>query len=440
MKHADVIVIGSGLAGLACAHALGKRGKRVLVLEAGGVIGGRTASWTQDGMPVESGLHKFLGIYRALPRLLREAGVDLQKMLTWVDALEIHTADGRRGYFGAAPYRHPLRTIGGMLGNTHLIPWCDKLRLAAMGIRGVTQAIGDPPGLDTVSVTELAQRYGISLRVQSDILRTLTTGVLFLEPERFSAYPTFSPVVEGLKHGMTFGVGAFNGGMTDVMMRPLADAIARMGGAVQTGMRVTRLLTENGTVAGAACGREEIRAEAVVLATALHPAQELIRAAFSDHPWFAPMLRLGTLSAVTIQCETDEPVFRTDHTHFGGTRLCCFAEQSHTTFRHVPGRFSGILFPPDELLEADDDAIRAIAEDDAEKMGFRLRGRITRFRVVRHAHDFYAMQPGTEALRPVQRTPVPGFALAGDYTRQPWSASMEGAVVSGLRAAEAVLS
>jgi len=63
----EVIVVGSGLAGLSCAYRLAAAGRKVLVLEASDVLGGRTASWVQDGMPVESGLHKFLGIYRELP-------------------------------------------------------------------------------------------------------------------------------------------------------------------------------------------------------------------------------------------------------------------------------------------------------------------------------------------------------------------------------------
>jgi hypothetical protein len=40
-------------------------------VEAGDVVGGRTASWVQDGMPVESGLHRFLGFYEELPAHLR---------------------------------------------------------------------------------------------------------------------------------------------------------------------------------------------------------------------------------------------------------------------------------------------------------------------------------------------------------------------------------
>lgn len=41
--------------------------------------------------------------------------------------------------------------------------------------------------------------------------------------------------------------------------------------------------------------------------------------------------------------------------------------------------------------------------------------------------------------RPDQETLVPGLSLAGDYTRQRCVATMEGAVVSGKRAAEAVM-
>jgi 15-cis-phytoene desaturase len=77
MDHADVIVVGAGLSGLACAFELASAGRRVVVLEAQPHLGGRTASWLADGMPVESGFHRFRGIYRALPALLARAGLAL---------------------------------------------------------------------------------------------------------------------------------------------------------------------------------------------------------------------------------------------------------------------------------------------------------------------------------------------------------------------------
>jgi uncharacterized protein with NAD-binding domain and iron-sulfur cluster len=47
--------------------------------------------------------------------------------------------------------------------------------------------------------------------------------------------------------------------------------------------------------------------------------------------------------------------------------------------------------------------------------------------------------PGSGALRPGTRTRAPGLQLAGAWTDTGWPATMEGAVLSGLAAAEATL-
>jgi 15-cis-phytoene desaturase len=43
------------------------------------------------------------------------------------------------------------------------------------------------------------------------------------------------------------------------------------------------------------------------------------------------------------------------------------------------------------------------------------------------------------ACRPTQRSPISNFYLAGDYTKQKYLASMEGAIFSGKLAAEALV-
>ena len=67
-----------------------------------------------------------------------------------------------------------------------------------------------------------------------------------------------------------------------------------------------------------------------------------------------------------------------------------------------------------------------------------MRGHILAYRVVKLPADFYSLSPGNDALRPPQETPIPGLTLAGDYTRQEYLATMEGAVVSGRLAARIV--
>ena len=175
------------------------------------------------------------------------------------------------------------------------------------------------------------------------------------------------------------------------------------------------------------------------MATSLEPAQRLIRETFGAHPWFQPMLRLPSMPSVTIQMELDGPSMEIDHTTFGPhTVLASFAEQSRTTFRGLPGRISIILTPPEEFLPMTPEEIFEITCRDADRLGLRVSNHVTRYRVVKLPADFYSLSPGTDALRPPQQTPIPGLTLAGDYTRQQYLATMEGAVVSGRLAAQMV--
>jgi 15-cis-phytoene desaturase len=435
----NVIVVGAGLAGLSCAFELIKRGCAVTVLESRRVLGGRTSTWNEDGMPVESGLHKFLGIYRALPALLEEAGVKINDIIEWVDELQIHHPGGSNGRFTTAPYRHPLGTAASVFGNNALLPLGEKAKLAAFGTAGMARCVKDPIEFDTLSIAEYAAEFGISQQVIEQVLSTSTQAILFLPADRFSAYAAFAPVVESVKHGLTMRLGAFKGGMTEVMINPIARALRDRGGIIRDNSPVRQLIMENGRVVGARLEKEELRADAVAVAVPLKPAQQLLRPQFENNEWFQPMLRLPSLSAATIQFELDAPLLPSDHTNFSSTSLCCFAEQSHTTFSHIPGRLSAILYPPGDFVNLEPNEVAERAYDDADKLGLPLRKHSQRYRIINHPHDFYAMEPGTESLRPDQRTPIPGLALAGDYTRQPFIASMEGAVISGQRAAEAIL-
>jgi len=76
---------------------------------------------------------------------------------------------------------------------------------------------------------------------------------------------------------------------------------------------------------------------------------------------------------------------------------------------------------------------------DAQRIGIELEDKIRAWRLFVSPDDFYFPYPGSEALRPAQRTPVRGLTLAGDYTKQPYMATMEGAVLSGKIAADLVL-
>ena len=66
------------------------------------------------------------------------------------------------------------------------------------------------------------------------------------------------------------------------------------------------------------------------------------------------------------------------------------------------------------------------------------KAKLLKYAVVKTPRSVYAAIPGRNKFRPSQKTPIPNFTLAGDWTSQKFLGSMEGAVLAGKLAAEVV--
>lgn len=425
---------------MSAAMTLSEAGQRVLVLEKNSVIGGRTSSWHDAGMHIESGLHRFLGFYDALPRLIEKSGVQLDDIVCWENEIEIRLPDGLHATLGLAPLHKPFQTIWNVLGHHNFLSPADKLQLGKMFAAGFKLYQEAPHKLDTYTVEKFAREHGVSKEAIGRLLVPLTEGIFFVNVKNYSMYALMGLFVPYASRLHKLRVGAFKGGMTEVMMQPMAEFVRRHGGEVQCNQPVGALLTENGRVVGVRMQQGEHRAAHVILAASLAGAQEIIKKSFPDTTAFSDLLRLDTMPAVTFQIELLKPAMQLDRTTFGpGTHLASFAEQSRTTFQASPGRLSIILSPPHQFMSMETDKILDLVQKDLLSLGIDITGQVKDYRKVVLAKDFYALTPGNEKLRPNQRTSVVGLTLAGDYTKQQYLATMEGAVVSGQRAAELIL-
>ncbi|HKX53866.1 MAG TPA: FAD-dependent oxidoreductase [Nitrosospira sp.] len=442
MRKPKTIVIGSGLAGLSAALELSRNGFEVLLLEAAPYIGGRTASWNKDGMEVESGLHRVLGFYTAFPKLVKKAGLKMKDIIIWEDEIEVKIATGTgKGpsyVYGASPVFKPFKTFSSPFRN-RLLSWKETWKALKFFISGMITFITRPEKLDEFSVLDYANQFHLSEETVQRLLVPLTAGLFFIPPERYSAYVFFGPFVHALKRFYRVRIGAFRGGMTEVLAGPVVERITGLGGTVITEARVTRLLVVNNRVRGVQVNNEtEYAADYVVLATSLGPAHQIIRAS-SLQDSFPDLLSLPSMPEVNLQIESSRPLWPIDRTVFGvGASLVTFTEQSRTTFTDKAGRLSIILSPPDKIIGLKDEEIFEIFKRDAPRLGIDS-AHVTNYRVIRHPADFYLLSPNMNKLRPQPRTLIGGLFLAGDYVQQSFMATMEGAVIAGNNAAREVI-
>jgi 15-cis-phytoene desaturase len=440
MTMSEYVVIGAGLSGLSAAFYLARAGKKVRVLEEKPHLGGRTASWDYDGMMVESGLHRVPAFYREMLILMAAAGIDLDEALVWEDTTEICIPDGPSAVYTLSLPRYPMRTLGNIFGRNKLCSLTERLALGVFFGMGLMQHALRPASLDGYSVYDYAKKFGVSDRAIERILVPMTEGLFFLPPTRYSAYVLFSLLARGVKHPLRTGLGAFTGGMTKVLAEPIAQAIRQYGGTVETGCKVTGVLSESKKIRGVLMGDSVIQTSNVVLATSLEPAQELLRDTFGVADWNKDLLSLKPMPAATFQIELNRPAWPEDRVVFApGTCMTSFSEQSRTTFTEKSGRLSIILSEPEKRLQQSPTELLSEIISDAKRIGIDLEGRIENYRAVFWPSEFYYLTPGNEDLRPPQETPIKGLVLAGDYTRQAFLTTMEGAIISGKKAAQVLI-
>jgi phytoene dehydrogenase-like protein len=80
-RRTDAIVVGAGLAGLACALRLHEAGAGVRVLEASDGVGGRVRTDVVDGFRLDRGFQVLLTAYPECRRVLDYAALDLRPFL-----------------------------------------------------------------------------------------------------------------------------------------------------------------------------------------------------------------------------------------------------------------------------------------------------------------------------------------------------------------------
>jgi isorenieratene synthase len=254
-RQKTVVVVGAGLAGLACAYELSKRGFAVTLLERSPNLGGKIASWKirvgEEEFMMEHGFHGFFPQYYNLNSLVEE--LDITENFK---SLEFYSLVFRQEQYEPEIFRpshsaFPWNIVDLAIASSNRLRW--GINLAKPSHWQVFRAITGfqiPKSfhrLDSISVADWAAKgfpkglydlYFLPFAKSSlNAPDVLSTGELL---QFFHFYFFGNP--EGL---------AFNGTRNDMgtsLVQPIANKIESNGGKIITEATVSEICGKNGKI------------------------------------------------------------------------------------------------------------------------------------------------------------------------------------------------
>lgn len=443
-----VAIVGGGLAGLACAKMLVDAGVSVEVFEGLPFLGGRASTWRdEDGDWIEQGLHLYLGVYSELSALLADVGSPRERTLRFMTEVKLQAVGAREGLVAVNPLRAPLTTARRLLADHRALGPIEKLHaalVAAPAVRGLSALERDH---DAESVHTWWYRVSGNDRLLERFVRPFCRGIQFTEPEELSAFNFLTWFHHFTRQPADAVFGAYLAPREEMMFQPLARSIEERGGVIHCSRRLRRVVATRRS--GAAHVQRlvfedgsEARADVYVLALPFWELLPTLSPLFRHTPFFERIARLPVAPAISVQLFVEGKVVPTEHfTLVGASHACVYQDLSTNQFEDDRGsRISVIVSPADALLDEDDDLIVARVLADLARAAPWLEGiQVRKSVVLKHRQHLLRPAPGVMAARPTQVTPVPNLYIAGDWTKQAFHSSQEGAVRSGHLAASAVL-
>lgn len=441
----DVVVVGGGLAGLSAAAKLAEDGARVLVLEARGTLGGRASAFTDPGTGerVDNGQHLMLGCYHETFRFLSRIGA-LENVKVQAD-LEVPFVDerGAASLLSCPALPSPWHLVGGLL-EWNGLSWRDRLSVFGLGLalqrarRVVAKGKGELPVSADETVDQWLVRHGQRRRLREMLWEPLALAALN-QATAEAAAPTFVRVL-----GQMFGSDRRDSAIA-MPLRPLTDMYAEPAReyleAHRGGVRVSSPASvhiENGRVAGVRVREETIATAGVVAAVPWFALPELFSGETALLDTVLQAARHTAASPiVTVNLWFDRPVLDAQFLGLPG-RTFQWVFDKRQVFGDSARHLSFVCSGAADVAGRGNDELAALAASElAAAVPAARQARVERRVVVRERRATFSLAPG-QPRRPVTETGIDRLVLAGDWTETGLPATIEGAVVSGHRAAAAI--
>ena len=413
---------------MAAAVELAGCGIPVTVFESARQLGGRARGVTYNDTQLDNGQHLLLGCYRQTLRMIEKVGGNIE-----TDFLRVPLQLDLHGEFSmkAPQLPAPLHLLAALLGAKGLSL---SARISAarfmLALRRINFRL---PG--DMTVTEMLAQYGQDEDLTMKLWEPLCIAALNTPVHKASAQVLLNVLRDALnKTRADSDMLLPRIDFTALFPQRASDYVEQHGGKVCIGCGVETLrLLEDGIEITTALGTE--RFSHVICATPPVVAAKLLR----------PVSALAeTVTQIDgLQHQPIYTVYLQYPAHVTLPQPMLGLHQCYSQWLFDKGRIAGQHGLLAAVISAEGIHQELSQEELAQHVIAELRKEFgvaeqpQWYRVIAEKRATFCCSPNLQ--RPVQQTPLPRLLLAGDYTAGDYPATLEGAVMSGLKCADALV-
>lgn len=427
-----MIIVGAGWAGLAAALALARKGRKVILLEAAPQAGGRARGIPFGNDTVDNGQHLLIGAYTQTLQLLKWLNIPEEQMFVR-KPLEWHILN----------VADPKQLISLKIPKNLI----DFLKIKGLSLKERWSMIRffraiynkDFEIVHDISVLALLVSFKQPISLIEKLWGPLALAVLSTPIRQASAQVFFQVMREVFTQpNSRFGTNTSERSdflfpktdLSTLLPTPILKYLTEQGSSIFYHQRVRELMIEDGICKGVRTATREFYSNHVILATPPHVAAELLNtqtnlSKFHYQPIMTIYLRYA--NAVNLKKTMIGFINATLHWMFDRS----FARQPDVLSVVITGNGPHSKLTHVELIKQILADIKTTCPELATPIDYR---------VVIEKRAAFSCDVGINHYKPGITTPYSNLWLAGDYTEPCYPATLEGAVRSGIKAAQLILS